>query len=769
MLHLWIPLLLAPPTSTDLAPIEVHRRAIDLLEAQRDRDGSSWVDAQLDDDPVRLHSPGYDEPTHYEFGIVGPDGGARGYVIASADRTDFPIAHVVDAGPPPSAMLAAEATGEIDRIYRFGHGRYVAEDDAQRLVAQIGEWPAKLSGYADVLSTPAGERYGSYRAIPGEAVKEHHPQPLPDLTWDSWESWEALRAGYADQRRALAPVDRRNAREDWRIEDLRRSSGETLQAGEFRERPLLRRGGATWVVRGAGRDYVRVELGERIDEGDAVLRVFVDEGPLHEVLPVDIEVSYQDGSHETLRLNVTQAIPEHVLGELSPSSKHVLGRWSRLARKALPNCSKAVITTDYDVYLRGDPSGGNAVRGDGAYRDEHTFFRVEDRGAGKIRLRAPNGKYLHVPHGGGHASASVSSPGNDETYRLYVDNRYPGMFGLRTDRGFRLQPLGDGSIQTTGDRAPPVPRYAFDYCQPRETFTKWAGSSFEDTWPKVRRYTQIPAHRAPSTSQCASGCAATAWAMLFGFHDYEASLGLPRWAHLGGFYRKDNDPDGADAVAPNRLFLSTGDRPSGFSRSAHSMHAGAAGMIWEISQDMNDWVLAGCAPNGEKWTVPQIMGKAKQFLDRRLSVGLVHDYDGAFIMTAKGAKNAYAVIKDQRPVVLGIGSADTLHYPLGIGRDNTYYRIWDRAHLRWAPEANHRHFIIHMGHQQVHTDLVPYGTWFAGHVIPPAPPPKTSKPKPSPIPTKKVKPGTPINPKPKQQGPFPWANPKKGPLLPKKG
>lgn len=730
--YAFLALLLPLATTTELAPIDVHRRAVDFLEEQRDRDGSAWLDAHLDPTPTPLHTPGVHAPRYFEYEVLGPDDEPAGFIVVAFGRHDFPIVHARQDGPAPTTVLANAAGGEIDRIHRFGHGNYVAEDAKHREVARIGQLPFKVEGYSTaVLSLSEEERAGWYRAFVDAPVDQHAPQVAPELEVSHFRGWTDLRKNYENQRPAMEAISRHNAADDWKTEDLRRDSGETLQTREFRERPLLARGTASWTVRGEGRDYVDVELAERDFEGDAALRIWVHEGPAGRVLPVDIEIDYADGTHETLRLNVTDRIPNRELGSLP---RDLLGGFSELATGASPGCSKAAIRSWAGTYLTGAVRGGPEITARGTYRTGSTLFHIVDQGGGQISLRAPNGKYVHVPYKGGSADATAATAGPDETFRLYFKDAEPGEFGLRSRHGYQIVTSNDGWVGTNGSRSPPPPQWRLDYCQPRSTYARWAGASFRHAWQKVRRYAQISPHRLPSTSQCASGCGATAWAMLFGFHDYEAWYKDPKWAHLGAFYLEDNSVSGKDVLAPATLYPSAGNKFS-FDPTEQPMQPGVAKMIWEISRDMNDWGAAGCSHNGQKWTAPHIMGQAKAYLDRRVKVGLVTEYDGVLAMTAEGKRNAYTVIKSKRPVVIGTGAIDVAHYPLAIGRDRTDYRMWDRDHQRWAPMANHRHFVVHQGHQEPSSEIVPYGTWMAGRVEPSAPPPaKTISPTP-------VKPG----------------------------
>lgn len=70
------------------------------------------------------------------------------------------------------------------------------------------------------------------------------------------------------------------------------------------------------------------------------------------------------------------------------------------------------------------------------------------------------------------------------------------------------------------------------------------------------------------------------------------------------------------------------------------------------------------------------------------------------------------MLLDRRPVVIGI--RDPEHYPLAIGWEATKYRVWNRGQERWSDAVARSHFVVHMGHQQEHPDMVPYDSWFQG-------------------------------------------------------
>ena len=758
--------VLAPDTATRLSPSvlpvgqldpQLQRRALEVLEEGRDLAGSPWADARLGAQAVMLYRPSEVGAAYVEVGLEGPGGEPRGFMVLSTGEHDAPIVQAAFAGEPPSARLAAQA-GEAEpaRFYRLGH-TYVAEDATGRLLGTLGELPAKMIGYdPQWLELDPAARSGRAHWDDVSGYAESRPSIPFELSFQAWPSWDVLKAEYASNRAPLHARDRIAAAEAWKAERLLQDNGETLQAGQFRELPLLPRDGARFQVSGSGARYVDVVLAERAYEGDTVLRAFVHEVDEAGVHPVDIDVEYADGTVETLRLGVTAELPpQGVLGAPvrasrpgdSPSDS---GGGSSVREVIRPvalsglDCSKVAFETSGGGYLQ---RSGTSVAGGGHLPDGDALFAVDHMGGGRVNLRASNGKWLRaVGQGGGDVRADAIGPTAEAIFRIFEKRDKPGWYGLQSpDRRHFLVAHGGGTVDARATRS----RWSYfrpAYCEPTRLQGRWAGSSFDNAWSKVRKYNQIPARVAPSTSQCASGCGGTAWAMLFGFHDYEASLGIPKWKKHKGLYRKDGSKNGPDEVAPEWF------------RSGGGIHAGVANIVWEIASYMNDWGLAGCSPTGEKWTAPVIMGRAHKYLEGRVSgIALGSNYDGAMIFTHEGKTNARGVILDGQPVVIGM--QDPHHYPLAFGWTSAKYRVWNRSQKKWSDLATRQHFVVHMGHEERVAEMVPYDSWFQGWLRAPevanaepakaAPQPKTEESPKTPvyIPPKKL-PKAPVNPQP---------------------
>lgn len=738
--------------------VDLHRRAVEILEEARHLEASPWADARLSREAVALYRPGEARPGYVEIGVEGASGEPRGFLVLSTGEHDAPLIQAAFDGQTPTARLRARAKDAAPaKYYRLGH-TYVAVDANGRMIAEVGRLPGKLVGYdASWLDLEPGARRGSAHWDDASGYRESLPQTTFAFGFDDWPSWSALVAGYATNRAPLHERDRRAARAAWEAERSLRANGETLEAGQFRELPLLPRGGVRYQVQGAGAQFVGTVLAERELEGDTVLRVFVEDVSETGVHPVDIDVRYGDGTREALRLNVTQSLPRDVMGAPTQARRPgdpapppgTGGSTVRevIAPLAAPglDCRKVAFeAVRGNGYLR---LSGTSISGDGNFPDGNALFTVDYTEGGRINLRAANGKWVRaVGQGGGEVRADAASPTAEATFYIFEKREAPGWYGLQTNDRTHFLVAHHGKTVDARAKSSRWSSFRPAYCEPTRLQSRWAGSSFDDAWSKVRKYNQLPPHTAPSTSQCASGCGGTAWAMLFGFHDYEASLGIPKWAPHTGLYRRDGSKSGPDEVAPEW-----------FRDHGGTIRRGIANVVWEISSYMNDWSLAGCAPTGEKWTAPIIMGRAHKYLEGRVSgLALGSNYDGAMIFTHEGKTNARKVILQGQPVVIGMH--DPLHYPLAFGWLSTKYRVWDRGSKRWSEHGQREHFVVHMGHEERAAEMVPYDTWFQGwlrapevaHSKPatPAPQPQQNTPSaPLPTPTKPL-PKLPANPKP---------------------
>lgn len=681
--------------------VDLHRRAARILEEQRELDHTGWADAQLGE-PTAFDRLGMNEAAYVEYPVLGPKGEARGFLMLSTGEHDAPLIHAAHDGESPSAQLRAMAQGVELRFVRLGH-TYVAEDAAGNLIAHLGKLPQKMVGYDPAwLQLEDGDRAGTTRWSAEEGLHDRPTDVGAELTFEPWADWSEIRREYAQNRAPLHERDRLGAADEWDFEHAMHESGEVLANDEFREIPILARGEARIDVTGEGSEYVEVVTASRGIEGDGAVRVFVTDAPEGEVLPVDVHLAYADGSRETVRLNVTNTIPEGVFAAYPPKKATAKGASVKLRPDIISSrglaCDKVVYRFKGDEYLRQD---GTRIRVDGRGLTHASTFKVDHLGGGRVTLKGENNKWVQaIGGGGGDVRVNAPGPVANATFRLFQTHKDKDAIGLLAkDQRHVFAPHGDEiKARQTNSRESDFSMV----CEPRRIVGHYASRSFDTAWENIRRYRQLEPNEAPSNSQCSSGCAATAWASLFGYHDVQAANS--DWRDLEGIYRENGSTNGAiETVAP-RTLKGAGD----------TSDQGPKKMIWELAQDMNDTMLAGCAPNGEKWTAPIIMGRAHKYLERRVTgVTLGSDYDGAMLFTDEGKKKVKRIIKNSaQPVVIGI--SDPHHYPVALGWESTDYRVWDRGDKQFKPKKRHNNFVVYMGHQQNWTDLVPYDSWMQG-------------------------------------------------------
>ncbi|MGH1340946.1 MAG: fascin domain-containing protein [Nannocystales bacterium] len=679
-------------------PIELHRRAADFLEENRGEHGGTWADARLASEAEPMWRPGLSQPAYYEVAVLGPDGSSRGYISLSHGEHDFPVPIAAFGGVAPARELRDRVGDDRVVIYRLGLGAYVADLNGTE-VGSSGDPVGRLHGFEPEWVEASSEASaGTYSWSDAAGVSETRAELGASISFTPWEDWSTLLSDYAENMEPLLRIQHDNATRHWAVERSLADNGEALRPGEFRDTPVLSRGGARFELSGLGQSYAHVELVERGFQGDAALRfVVVGDVPSGDPLPVDVNVTYGDGSRETIRFNVFGAAAP--VGVAPVESV-------RAAR-----CSQMAFQTDWRTYLHADGGGGAEVNGRGRWIGDHELFNVVDRGVGQIALRTFGGQYVSAHNGG--VEARAKTVGDPEVF--FLDSKRDGRFGLRSFKRQYVRVHADGRVTADSPNFHDWESFNLERCEPKRKTSLYAGAHWWDAWKKVRKYGQIPAHHGPSTSQCSSGCGATAWGMLFGFHDYEAAKSIGPWARHWGLFRKDGGY-GANATAPHTMWPTSWSSLRLAHRVVSDMHPGVANMIWEISQKMNDWGLAGCSNGGQKWTAPVLMGRAHKYLEGRSSVTLVSDYDGLSKMTEKGRNKAGDVLRAKQPVVIGIGYLE--HYPLAFGYDYTRYRVWDRSKADWTPGVHREAFVIHSGHQEAFAELVPFDTWEQGWIKP---------------------------------------------------
>ncbi|MGH1347505.1 MAG: fascin domain-containing protein [Nannocystales bacterium] len=696
-------------------PIALHRRAADTLELERERSESPWADAQLSTHVIPMFRPGETHPTHYEVGVLGPYGEARGFMVLSSGEHDYPVVLSTATGPRRTAELAAAMPpGERpSRVYFLSPVSMVAEAADGHMLANLGGLPPKVEhaqmAWLDA-ATSTRQGHTHHDAQTGQTLVQ---QPEHRIELGTWASWSELREGYADNMAVLHEVLRRGARDDWAADDDFRTSGEGLQSGWFREVPLLSRGDAQLEVSGPGASFVRTQIDERPYEGDNALRVFVEDIPGDDVHPLDVTIRYGDGSSEVHRFDVTRTI--NLSGEADPDGAPPAlphGALAAPSATAAPECRKAVLRSNWDTYVYARDGGGSTLEARGGWVGGWEVFKIHRVGAHNVQLQASNGEWVYAS--GTTVRADGLNAGGDAVFqrRTFRDGRVA--FRARNRRYLRANRFGE--INAKARRATNNEKFQLKYCEPSRIEGRWAGNDPIDAYRKVRKYDQVDGKLGPNTSGCASGCGATVWAMVFGWADHMAKLGDSRWSGAANLYRSNGKKNGTPAGAPEWMWNDVPGRLRSIGGSSNLL-SGPANIVLEIRDLLGDWGASGCTVTGSRFTAPHIMGQATKFLHGRVSTDLTADYDGASVMTHEGKTKAKRRLEDKQVVAIGIGHFS--HYPLAYGFEDARFAKWDASKRRWARVSRHQRFVVHMGWGHPGSTNVPYDTWFQGWIDPP--------------------------------------------------
>lgn len=162
-----------------------------------------------------------------------------------------------------------------------------------------------------------------------------------------------------------------------------------------------------------------------------------------------------------------------------------------------------------------------------------------------------------------------------------------------------------------------------------------------------RLYGQLEPGESSNDSNCASGCGATAWAMLYGWIDHRAAEGDPAW-------QKDT------------WGVLVGDPATGAPRIPSVGNPGwedVDKMIWEIRNDLGTTCVTG--EQGLTW--PWQMRNGSKYLRHRINSALwilTTKWTDFGIPTTGKRDDADAVIRNGRPVIIQLGWQ---HYPLAYG------------------------------------------------------------------------------------------------------
>lgn len=216
--------------------------------------------------------------------------------------------------------------------------------------------------------------------------------------------------------------------------------------------------------------------------------------------------------------------------------------------------------------------------------------------------------------------------------------------------------------------------------------TRWAGGNVDQRW-----YQQIDRGTAPNSSRCVSGCGGTAWAMLFGWGDYQAGMGNPAWSHRFGLYRPNGGLVGNE-VAPS------------------VMTAGVRNMTWEIRNHIGTFCISGSGA-----TFPWAMSGASSYLSRRTGASLSTHYNMLGIHEAGLRDRARDSIRNRKvPAIIGTGWLK--HYPLAYGYRSRQRTVRKCFIFCWNTTEYQREFYVNQGWGAGQHGWVSASTWFAGHL-----------------------------------------------------
>ena len=257
------------------------------------------------------------------------------------------------------------------------------------------------------------------------------------------------------------------------------------------------------------------------------------------------------------------------------------------------------------------------------------------------------------------------------------------------------------SVSARAERAPLVVkiRYRDGKVETRKFFVEKAGAGQAKGVKRRSDWSPWTYYNAGSSSDqrnynqftykgCASGCGPTAWAMLFGWGDYRASLGDSKWKSRWGLYRKDGGR-GENAVAPK--WMDEG--------------------IKNISREINGLVKTFCAGSSGA-TPPWDMPNASSYLAGRTGTTLVAHWNSLGIAENRLLNYAKDSIRlHKTPVIIGTGWLT--HYPLA-------WRYAWRKRTTWSGLSTEyqRKFYVNQGWGGSGNAWVPASTWFAGEIRP---------------------------------------------------
>ncbi|HYI02316.1 hypothetical protein [Hyalangium sp.] len=315
-------------------------------------------------------------------------------------------------------------------------------------------------------------------------------------------------------------------------------------------------------------------------------------------------------------------------------------------------------------------------------------FQLSGEGAQVVRpelVTTPSGSQLLV------LTAFDATPGTETplmvtlSYGNGVVETHRFVVLAREDVGTTQEPEADGSKSAASEGV------HWTEMGQLGAWSPWT-QYFAGTHDQQRLYGQISAGTSPNSSSCASGCGATAWAMLFGWGDKQAALGNAPWPKRWGMYRV-NGGYGSNATAPV------------------NQDTGVRNMTWEVRNRVNTFCF-----NGQGATAPWNMSNANGYLTNRSGATVSTHYNILGIHETRLRNKASSSIKDRKvPAIIGTGWLT--HYPLAYG-----YR-WRSRTVRkcvlfvcWNKTETQRNFYVNQGWYGNDNGWVGSGTWFAGQL-----------------------------------------------------
>jgi hypothetical protein len=297
--------------SVEEVPVEIYRRAMNLLEELRAEE-PSWKNAYIGSKVTLFFRPDIQGPADYEF-VVYPSG----FIMCAANYNEGPIPHYSTTSKPISSQLEEEAKGfgkTAVKFYKLDALSYAAEDAKGELAASISEMPMMVEGL-DESSLKVDSQGIEISLKPLDAEKENDSRKVanrtPEKTGSSdsslqfkeWPSWKALKNGYASNYRVFLESGRIASEEEWSIQKELKEKGEGLFPGDEYDLALLYPG-ASFDIIGPGKDYINVEVQKRPNMPEALGIRVLNKIPPDGKAEFSISIVYKNGRKEDIKFVV---------------------------------------------------------------------------------------------------------------------------------------------------------------------------------------------------------------------------------------------------------------------------------------------------------------------------------------------------------------------------------------------------------------------------------------------------------------------------------